>query len=42
MKPTTRWRKNMEIRECIECFRMYDEPDNQDDTCRFCQDGGRQ
>lgn len=28
-------------RECIECFRMYDEPENEDDTCRLCQDGGR-
>ena len=27
----------MEIRECIQCFRMYDEPDNNEDTCDFCQ-----
>ena len=24
-------------KECIQCFRMYDEPDNQEDTCNFCQ-----
>ena len=31
----------MEIRECIQCFRMYDEPENNEDTCYFCQEGGR-
>jgi rRNA maturation endonuclease Nob1 len=25
------------IRECIQCFNMYDEPDNKEDTCDFCQ-----
>jgi hypothetical protein len=24
-------------RECIQCFNMYSEPDNREDTCDFCQ-----
>ena len=29
-------------RECIQCFRMYDEPENKEDTCYFCQESGRE
>ena len=29
-------------RECIQCFRTYDEPENKEDTCYFCQESGRE
>lgn len=31
----------MDARECIQCFRMYDEPENKEDTCYLCQESGR-
>lgn len=29
-------------KECIECFRMFEKPDDDADVCRFCQDSGRE
>ena len=29
------------MKECIECFKMFDKPEDDADVCRFCQESGR-
>ena len=29
-------------KECIECFRMFEKPEDDADVCQFCQESGRE